>query len=82
MRDDDLVDFLRWALPRLGLRWEGFRKPRGQVKKRLARRLEDLGLPDLGAYRRRLEEDPVGRGETLGEPPTTSAPPRRGVPST
>lgn len=62
MRDQDLVPFLQWALPRMGLRWEGFRKPRGQVKKRLNRRLAKLGLDGLDgldAYRRRLAEEPA-----------------------
>lgn len=51
------TDFLQWALPRLGFRWAGFRKVRGQVCKRLRRRLEALGLADLDAYRNRLESD-------------------------
>ncbi|MCO5169719.1 MAG: methyltransferase domain-containing protein [Planctomycetes bacterium] len=55
MTDGECVAFLQWALPRLGLRWPGFRRVRGQVRKRLARRLEALGLPDLAAYRARLE---------------------------
>ena len=55
-REDESVAFLRWALPRLGLRWEGFRNPRAQVLKRIARRHRALGLADLGAYRRYLEE--------------------------
>jgi chemotaxis protein methyltransferase CheR len=49
---------LRWALPRLGLRWPGFRKVRRQVCKRIARRIEELGLADVAAYRERLERDP------------------------
>jgi chemotaxis protein methyltransferase CheR len=57
--DADCVDFLRFALPRLGLRWEGFRKVRRQVCRRVARRLEELGLSDLDAYRTRLEADPA-----------------------
>jgi chemotaxis protein methyltransferase CheR len=57
MRDAETVAFLQWALPRLGMRWAGFRKVRGQVAKRLRRRLVDLGLPDLDAYRHRLEAD-------------------------
>jgi chemotaxis protein methyltransferase CheR len=48
------VEFLQWALPRLGLRWAGFRKVRGQVCKRLRRRLGELGLADLDAYREYL----------------------------
>jgi chemotaxis protein methyltransferase CheR len=56
--DSECVAFLQWALPRLGMRWAGFRKVRGQVCKRLRRRLAELGLPDLEAYRARLERDP------------------------
>ena len=59
MKDADCVAFLQWALPRLGLRWPGFRKVRRQVCRRIARRLETLGLPDLAAYRSRLEADPA-----------------------
>ncbi len=55
MRDSDCVDFLQWALPRLQMRWAGFRRVRGQVCKRLARRLTELGLSDLDAYRTLLE---------------------------
>lgn len=51
--------FLQWALPRLGLRWSGFRKVRGQVCKRLRRRMESLGLGSLAAYRAHLEETPL-----------------------
>ena len=50
MRDADCVRFLQWALPRLRLRWAGFRKVRKQVCKRIARRLGQLELPDLAAY--------------------------------
>lgn len=45
------VRFLQWCLPRLGLRWPGFRKIRGRVYKRLKRRLHELGMPSLDAYR-------------------------------
>jgi chemotaxis protein methyltransferase CheR len=55
MRDADCVDFLQWALPRLGLRWPGFRKVRRQVCRRIARRLVELGLADAAAYRTYLE---------------------------
>lgn len=58
MTAQDCTTFLRWALPRMGLRWEGFRKPRGQVCKRIARRIAELGLDGTRAYRRRLERDP------------------------
>jgi chemotaxis protein methyltransferase CheR len=49
---------LAWALPRLGLRWAGFRNVRGQVQKRVLRRMRELGLADVAAYRQRLESDP------------------------
>ncbi|WP_212525578.1 CheR family methyltransferase [Actibacterium sp. MT2.3-13A] len=55
---EEFTDFLKWCLPRLGLRWTGFRKVRGTVRKRLVRRLEALGLADVAAYRARLERDP------------------------
>ncbi len=57
MRDAECVRFLQWALPRLRLHWPGFRKVRGVVCKRVARRLRALGLPDLDAYRALLERD-------------------------
>jgi chemotaxis protein methyltransferase CheR len=52
------VEFLRWALPRMGLRWEGFRKVRRQVCRRVRRRLDALGLADLDDYRAHLEAHP------------------------
>ena len=58
MSDDGCVEFLQWALPRLSMRWAGFRKVRGQVCKRLKRRMSDLGLEGFAAYRKRLEADP------------------------
>lgn len=59
MRDRDCVAFLQWALPRLGMRWPGFRKVRRQVCRRIARRLGEIGLADLAAYRRRLAAEPA-----------------------
>lgn len=59
MRDADCVALLQWALPRLGLRWPGFRRVRRQVCKRISRRMAQLGLPDAAAYRARLEADPT-----------------------
>ena len=56
--DADCVAFLQWALPRLGLRWAGYRKVRRQVCRRLAGRLAALGLPDLDAYRAHLAAHP------------------------
>jgi chemotaxis protein methyltransferase CheR len=55
MRDEECVSFLQWALPQLRARWPGFRKVRGQVCKRVARRLRTLDLPDVSAYRAYLE---------------------------
>jgi chemotaxis protein methyltransferase CheR len=53
------VDLLQWALPRLALRWPGFRRVRHQVCKRISRRIAELGLPNAAAYRARLEVDPA-----------------------
>ncbi len=44
MRDVDCTSLLQWALPRLDLRWAGFRRMRGKVRKRLGRRLAVLGM--------------------------------------
>lgn len=59
MRDLDCVSFLQWALPQLGFRWPGFRKVRRQVCRRIARRLHELELADLEAYRRHLASHPT-----------------------
>ena len=59
MRDRDCVEFLQWCLPRLGLRWPGYRKVRGTVCKRVGRRLRALGLGGLDAYRDVLAADPL-----------------------
>jgi chemotaxis protein methyltransferase CheR len=56
--DAALVAFLEWAVQGLGLRWTGLRNFRGTVRKRLVKRLAELGLADLDAYRTRLESDP------------------------
>ena len=58
MRDEEFVAFLRWALPQIGLRWEGFRKVRRQVGKRLSRRMDELKLISLDQYRDRLQYEP------------------------
>jgi chemotaxis protein methyltransferase CheR len=58
VRDADCTTFLQWALPKLELRWTGFRKVHGQVCKRLKRRMRDLGLDEFAAYRSRLDADP------------------------
>jgi chemotaxis protein methyltransferase CheR len=56
VKDEQCVQFLQWALPRLNLRWPGYRKVRNQVCKRVARRLRDLGLRNVGEYRAYLEK--------------------------
>jgi len=58
MKDPQCVAFLQWCLPRLRLRWPGFRKVRRQVCRRVDRRLRELGLADESAYRRYLEQQP------------------------
>jgi chemotaxis protein methyltransferase CheR len=58
MTDAECVVFLQWALPHLQLRWTGFRRVRKQVCKRIDRRLKELRLPDVRAYRSFLETCP------------------------
>ncbi|WNG40950.1 chemotaxis protein CheR [Archangium violaceum] len=61
MTDTECLELLRWAAPRLGLRYEGFRRVRGQVCKRVGRRIKALGVVGLPAYLERLEVDPAER---------------------
>ena len=56
--DAEGVKFLQWCLPRLHLRWTGFRKVRRQVYKRINQRLAELGLTSVAAYRVYLEDHP------------------------
>jgi chemotaxis protein methyltransferase CheR len=56
--DSQCVEFLQWALPRLGMRWPGFRKVRRQVCRRIRRRALELGLDGLVSYRGYLERRP------------------------
>ncbi len=58
MRDDECIRFLQEVLPRLGMRWAGFRKPRRQVCKRVGRRMATLGLGSVSEYRVYLEAHP------------------------
>jgi chemotaxis protein methyltransferase CheR len=58
MRDSEGVAFLQWCLPRLHLRWRGYRKVRRQVVKRIDRRLKELGLCGVAEYRSYLETHP------------------------
>jgi chemotaxis protein methyltransferase CheR len=62
MTDAELVAFLQWALPRMGMRWPGFRKVRGQVRKRLSRRLRELGLERVADYETYLAGHPAEWG--------------------
>jgi len=55
IEDSEGIRFLQWCLPRLGLRWPGFRKVRRRVYKRMTRRIQELGLSDLSAYRSHLD---------------------------
>ncbi len=50
MKDVDCVRFLQWLLPKLQMRWPGFRKVRRQVCKRIDRRLIELGIADVATY--------------------------------
>lgn len=51
MEDTACVEFLQWAAPRLDMRWQGFRRVRKQVCKRIQRRITLLQLEDVSAYR-------------------------------
>lgn len=58
MKDTEGVQFLQWCLPRLRLRWSGYRKVRRQVYKRISARLQLLGLHSVADYRSYLETHP------------------------
>lgn len=64
MRDTECVEFLQWALPRMGMRWSGLRRVRRQVCRRVAYRVAELGLSDTNAYRGVLAREP-GEWELL-----------------
>jgi chemotaxis protein methyltransferase CheR len=55
VRQAECVEFLRWCLPKMRMRWEGFRKVRSQVCKRIGRRFRELGLEGFDGYREYLE---------------------------
>lgn len=57
-KSDEEVEFLQWALPRLKYCWTGFRKPRGQVIKRIRQRIRELDLMDTRTYRTYLQTHP------------------------
>ncbi len=56
--NDDCVELLQWALPRLGMRWRGFRRVRRQVCRRIRARQRQLALDGAKAYRAYLQEHP------------------------
>jgi chemotaxis protein methyltransferase CheR len=58
MKQDDCVPFLQRALPRLRMRWRGFRRVSRQVTKRVERRVRDLGLTSVSNYESYLESHP------------------------
>ena len=58
MNRRDCTEFLQWCLPQLRMRWAGFRRVRGQVCKRIDRRIRALGLSGIDAYRAWLEAHP------------------------
>ena len=58
MNDREGVELLQWCLPKLKLRWSGFRKVRREVYKGIDRRVKELGMPSAGAYRAYLEGHP------------------------
>ncbi len=56
--DAECVAFLKWAMPRMGFRWAGFRRVRRQVRRRLRGRLRELGFGGLEEYRSYLAREP------------------------
>ena len=65
-KENPCDSFLKWALPKMQLRPEGYRKVRGQVCKRIRKRIKELGLQSIGDYRTLLEENP-GEWKVLDE---------------
>ena len=55
---NDCAVFLQWALPRMKMRWAGFRKVHKQVCKRIRRRMKTLGLQNLEEYQDWLNSHP------------------------
>ncbi len=56
MNDCDCISLLQWVLPRLHMQWRGFRKVRGQVCKRIQRRMGELAITDVALYRDHLQQ--------------------------
>jgi chemotaxis protein methyltransferase CheR len=55
---DECTAFLQWALPRIGMRWPGFRRVRSQVCKRIGRRIHELELAGYDEYQSYLDSLP------------------------
>jgi len=58
MTDQEFVRFLQDVLPLMGFQWAGFRKVRGTVRRRVVRRMRELAIADLNAYRSYLDRTP------------------------
>jgi chemotaxis protein methyltransferase CheR len=58
MNDHYCIEFLQWCLPALDMHWEGFRKVRKQVCKRIRKRMQELDLSETSDYRQYLEAHP------------------------
>ena len=58
MKDTECVRFLQRALPRLRMRWDGFRRVKRQVCRRVERRYRELALPGITGYESYLETHP------------------------
>ena len=57
-REEECIKFLQWCLPRMGLRWRGFRKVRRQVCRRISDREAELSITSLSDYRDYLLQNP------------------------
>ncbi len=57
MRDRNCVVLLQRVLPLIGMRWEGFRKVRRQVCRRLQKRMDELGIDDVHVYLEYIEKN-------------------------
>lgn len=50
------ISFLKWALPVLNMRWEGYKKVRGQVCAKINKRLKELHMKDYEEYKSYLNK--------------------------
>jgi len=55
MHDKACINFLQHYLSKIGYRWEGFRKVRNQVCKRINKRIKELDFGNIQAYGEYLE---------------------------